>query len=275
MECADGAARYQVRYRYEAGADSVSEWFTRREIPRTRLRFKPAGKIRCAVTYRFQVRAYGDGVTKFADYGEPSEETLATDACLSLGAPVVSGSVAPTRMTLRWEAVAGASGYEIRRRESGEQWSPKLASTPRLHGVVDNLTRQRTYQFQVRAVGNGTTHAAGPGGWPAEITTSTGEPPAPAGVRVSGSTEGSISLAWDVIDGAAFYQVQRRTAGNAEWATGPETAGAVYTVTGLPAETGYVFRVRAKGDGIRYIDIRPWPWSVTVRGTTTAAAATG
>ena len=267
---ASGAAEYQVRYRIDEDAD----WVAITTTTATTASFSPTDGVLCDATYRFQVRAYGDGTTKIADWSSPSEDSETTPDCLALGTPVPSGAIQPTRMTLRWTRIEGAAKYQLRYREAGGEWPSTVTdisaagSGDRRSFRVDGLTRGKTYEFQLRAYGNGTTHSAGEGAWSAELTAATTEPAAPTGLTVSASTANSLSLSWDAIPGAGSYQVQYRQAGNPTWTVEPETTDAAYTLTELEPDTSYVFKVRAKGDGARYIDVRPGAWSESSRGMT-------
>ena len=131
------------------------------------------------------------------------------------------------------------------------------------------MTAKRTYHVQVRAHGNGTTHTAGWGAWSADLIATTDRPPAPTGLTVGTTTGQTVALSWTAIPGAAAYQVRYRRADTDAWTTAPDTTPAALTVSGLQPGTGYVFRVRAKGDGTRYLDERPGPWSRTATSTTT------
>ena len=83
-------------------------------------------------------------------------------------------------------------------------------------------------------------------------------PPAPTGLSVS-LADGTFSLSWDAVTGAAKYEGQWRTgAAGSQWAALPETTGlgAAYAPEGGPAcSTEYRFRVRAYGDGDTYTEM--------------------
>lgn len=91
--------------------------------------------------------------------------------------------------------------------------------------------------------------------------TAPGPLPAPAGLRVTGTTGSTASLAWDTVDGAVSYSVRRNGT-----AVG-STASASYTDTGLAPGAAYGYTVAAvdssgaTGAG-----------SATVTATTTGAA---
>ena len=72
-------------------------------------------------------------------------------------------------------------------------------------------------------------------------------------------TANSAALSWTAIPGTAAYQVRYRRADADAWTTAPDSTAAALTVSELQPGTSYVFRVRAKGDGTRYLDERPGP----------------
>ncbi|NEA52685.1 PHB depolymerase family esterase [Streptomyces sp. SID13666] len=88
-----------------------------------------------------------------------------------------------------------------------------------------------------------------------------GSLPAPTGVRVTGSTGTSASLAWNAVDGAASYTVRRNGA------VVGSTASASYTDTGLAAGTAYGYTVTAVDSAGA-----AGAASATVTATTTGAA---
>ena len=77
--------------------------------------------------------------------------------------------------------------------------------------------------------------------------------PAPTGLTVTSDTDDTVSLSWNAVTDAAVYQVEYRRSSSISWLH----AGYVYsstsdTVDGLDCDTGYDFRVRARGDGSPY-----------------------
>ncbi len=77
-------------------------------------------------------------------------------------------------------------------------------------------------------------------------------PPAPTGLRATGSTGTSVALVWNPVQGAVEYQVRRDGA--------PPVAATIPSamVVGLSPATSYTFRVRARnGSGAFSPDSRP------------------
>ena len=79
----------------------------------------------------------------------------------------VSASVSGGTFTVTWDAVTGAGLYEVQYRldGSGEDWTVAATSTAAdlTHDPVDGVLCETTYEFRVRAYGDGTTYAGVPG----------------------------------------------------------------------------------------------------------------
>ena len=85
-------------------------------------------------------------------------------------------------------------------------------------------------------------------------------PPAPSGLGAS-LAEGTFTVSWTALDGAAKYEAQHTTdtadSETVTWTALPETTGVSVTyapVGGPDCSTGYRFRVRAFGDGSAYLE---------------------
>ena len=61
----------------------------------------------------------------------------------------------PSRITVRWNAVAGAEKYQVYAKGGKYAKYTKVATTKNLKYTVKNLDRIKTYKFKVRAVTNG------------------------------------------------------------------------------------------------------------------------
>ena len=86
-------------------------------------------------------------------------------------------------------------------------------------------------------------------------------PPAPTGLSAS-LADGTFTVSWTALDGAAKYEAQHTTdaadAAAVTWTTLPDTTGVsvTYAPEGGPAcSTEYRFRVRAYGDGTNYTEM--------------------
>lgn len=104
------------------------------------------------------------------------------------------------------------------------------------------------------------THVVVPGG-DTPVTTP------PGGLRVTGSTATTVSLAWNKQDGVDYYRVYRSGVTNNVGAT--DGGNTTITIGGLEANTRYGFQVAADSVGAT-----PGPKSGTVYGTTKRVSLT-
>lgn len=94
-----------------------------------------------------------------------------------------------------------------------------------------------------------------------EAATGTGTLPAPTGLKVTATSPNSITLSWNKVDGAAYYDILRSDTG-ANAVRSNDTNG---TILGLQPNTEYTFQVRAVGS-----TNKPGPSSSAVKGKTKA-----
>ena len=181
-------------------------------------------------------------------------------------------------ITLTWDAVAGATGYEVQQKKGRpfplpDQWKPFpfdnfTATTTGTQAVVGGLKNDKSYDHGVRAV-----NADGESGW-AEFTTDLSERRKPGGLR--GSVEpgsiGEITLQWGAVAEPARYEVEQKVRDWIGWFDDWETLlshNVTTTITGSQAvvgnlkygkdDTTYEHRVRSVNAA------GPSAWSASVR----------
>ena len=265
----DGAAKYEAQHKTDA-ADS--EWTALPETTGVSATYTPEGGPACGTTYKFRVRAYGDGITYTEMWGSQfGEDSVDTEACNV--APVFD----PTTYTfsIREDAAVNAEVGTVSATDSD-------ASDTLTHTIESGNTGG------VFAIGDGTgaitvagaldfeatpsytltvkvtdSHATMEGTDTATVTVNVTDvaenpPPAPTGVSAS-LTDGTFTISWTALDGAAKYEVQHNAdAADSAWTALPETtdASVTYTPEGDPdCGTEYQFRVRAYGDGDTYTEM--------------------
>lgn len=178
----------------------------------------------------------------------PTAKIIAT-----VGKPsgVTAETVSAAKVNVSWNAVSGATGYQVWRGTSATGSFTALGSVTETSRASVGLTANTTYYYKVRAyiMVNGTKYY----GAYSTVVSATTKVAAPAGVKAATSSVSKIEVSWNAVNGATGYQVWRGTS-----ATGSFTAlGSVTTTsrvsTGLSAGTTYYYKVRAykEVDGAR------------------------
>ncbi|HYD63001.1 MAG TPA: fibronectin type III domain-containing protein [Noviherbaspirillum sp.] len=162
-----------------------------------------------------------------------------------------------TSISLAWNSVSGAAGYNVYRMGSKVNSSPVTGTTYTDAGLLSGTS----YTYTVRAV----TSSGATSQDSASVTTSTtGNPPplaTPANLAVSGRTSSSVSLTWSAASGAAGYNVYR----NGTKVTASPVAATNYTDSGLASNTTYNYAVSSVSSG------RESALSASVSATTLSA----
>ena len=175
----------------------------------------------------------------------------------------VRGDWGAGTITLSWDAVTGAIGYEVQRgNDHGTGWEsiePVKRESHTFTGVQDRLS----YMVRVRAMDGG-----GVGGWAEVIArvncpvghacmsgSGSGQqkitPAAPGNVTASRGPWGSgtLTVTWNAVSGADAYDVQRADDHGIGWEGVEQTTGLSHTFTGVDDRLAYVVRVRAVAGG--------------------------
>ena len=256
-----GVDNYEVQYR-TGGATGT--WTGAGTTTTTSLDYSPTGGPDCSTTYDFTVRAHGDGLTYVADWGPESEEDsvttgnchpefdqdpyafeVAENAEVDAEAGTVTATDENSDDMLTYSITTGNTGsvFAI----DDETGSITVAA------ALDHET-EPTYTLTVQVDdGNDGTDTV-------EVTISVTNvaedaPPVPSGLAVN-LANGTFTISWTALDGAAKYEAQHKTdAADSVWTALPETSGVSATYTpegGTVCSTEYRFRVRAYGDGQTY-----------------------
>ncbi|MES2263520.1 MAG: fibronectin type III domain-containing protein [Pseudomonadota bacterium] len=150
-------------------------------------------------------------------------------------------AVGDNSISLAWNSVSGAAGYNVYR--CGNKANASLLTT--LTYTDTGLTPGSNYNYSVKAAtAGGSTGAAS-----AMVSASTtGTPPPlsiPANLTVTGQTANTVSLAWEVASGATGYYIYR----NGAKVNASPGAASSYTDTGLSPSTSYSYAVSATAAG--------------------------
>ena len=259
-----GASKYEAQYTTDAADTATVTWTALPEVTTATATYTPAGGVACGTTYRFRVRAYGDGDTYTAMWGpESGVESVDAPACNrppefdqdpytfevaeDAGVGVAVGTVSatdPDRDVLTYTITGTAFAIDD---ETG-------AIT-----VAAALDHESTPSYTLAVTADDLK-----GGTDMAMVTITvtdvaeDPPPAPTGLDVT-LADATFTLIWTAVTGASKYEVQHTTdaadAATVTWTALPEvtTATTSYTPTDGPTcSTTYRFRVRAYGDGDTY-----------------------
>ena len=168
----------------------------------------------------------------------------------SLAAPVLAATAGAGSITISWQQVAGANGYELHVRHDALPWqrlddgSLTGSSTSYTH---TDLTPGTTYYYTGRAVPASGTKSP----WAPQVeATATAALAAPT--LTATAATGRIELTWSEVTGADSYHLITWTEGQTEWQRiGDPLTGttASYTHSDLTAAQTYHYQVRAVIDG--------------------------
>lgn len=159
------------------------------------------------------------------------------------------GTAGDTTVTLQWDQVTGADGYQVQYRAgSSDPFAlfvdvPGEAST----GVtVSGLTNGTSYDFRVVAYQGAAVSS------PTSIITRTPAltaPGVPVDIAASPSESQQVAVTWfqPATGGAvALYRVEYRVSPSGSWQAGGTTAERSLTISGLTNDTAYDVQVRAE-----------------------------
>lgn len=167
-------------------------------------------------------------------------KSLTDDNLPSVPSGLTANNVSQTSFTINWNAVSGATSYDIQVREQGGTWT--TINTTAITYDYSGATADTTYEFQVRA-----NNDAGSSGYSAlsSVTTEAAPtvPNAPTNLNASDITFNSFTINWNAVSDANDYDLDVRPQGGS-WTT-INISTTSYDYTGLGAETTYEFQVRA------------------------------
>ncbi|GAB3940932.1 hypothetical protein GCM10028805_03510 [Spirosoma harenae] len=195
--------------------------------------------------YCYRVRAVNDvGASGYTD-----PPACATTPTPPAGIPqnLQATATSSTQINVKWDAVAGASGYQLERSPNGNDgWqnigpSPATATTFTDNGRTPN-TR---YYYRVRALNS----AGAPGDFSGVVNAITPDiPPAdPARLTVTSFTYNQVNLQWaDVSTNESGFQIERSTNETSWDKIGDAGVNATtYTDNSALPQTHYYYRVKA------------------------------
>ena len=150
-------------------------------------------------------------------------------------------------ITLKWNEVKGASGYEIYRYSATYDKWIEVERTSNTYDEVDNLLSASVYTFKVRGFSGKYIYSD----FSAPFKTAT-SPKDVNNLRVSSKTKTSVTLKWNAVKRADKYQVYRYEKSTGEWKRLITTSKTSYTASGLSSGTSYKFKVRPYREALGY-----------------------
>ena len=258
------AARYKVEYKKSSSTTWLHASYTSSTTA-------TVGGLDCNASYQFRVRARGDGIPYSYTYSGPSTSVSETTDKCNAPAPTKLKVTSDTddSVSLSWTAVNDAARYKVEYKASSSTIWRHGTYASGTTATVRALNCNASYQFRVRARGDGTPYSYIYGDPSSSVseTTDKCKAPAPTRLSVTSDTEDSVSLSWRTVNNAAKYKVEYKASSSTIWRHGTYASGTTATVDNLSCNTSYQFRVRARGDGIPYSYIYGNP-STSVSETT-------
>lgn len=186
----------------------------------------------------YKVRAYGTvgSSTKYTAYSGIISAKPRVGTPTGLTAYGASGGV-----TLKWNKVPGASGYQVYRSTSPGGSYSRLGTTKKLQYINTSLVKGTKYYYKVRAYKK--KHGKKYGWFTGAVEGMTGVG-VPGGFCSVLASNGTVTNTWNAVPGASGYQLQRASTTSGGYVVVGETT-ATSMNDSLTASGTYNYRVRA------------------------------
>ncbi len=162
---------------------------------------------------------------------------------LTPATPVVkSVTVKQTSITVKWDAVDGATSYVVYRKLVGGNWAVLKTVTSTSY-TDKSVVSGKNYHYTVKA-----RNAAGLSGYKASAAVKFFA--APANIAAANATS-TIKVTWDAVKGASVYRVYRKLVGEDSWTYIGNSKTTSFVDKKVTGADNYVYTVRA-GDGKVY-----------------------
>ena len=224
----DGAEKYEV-YR----ANSLNGTYSRK-ITTTKTTYTNTAAVG-GKTYYYYVRA-------IASDGRSVDSNIVSCTCiLSKTAATVANDTASGKTMISWEAVEGATAYEVYRASSKNGNYSALMTVDQTQTTDSTAVAGKTYYYKVRAVCS-VPEAAAPF---SEVKSRTCDLPQTKVSVSNKASTGKIVISWEAVEGATKYEVYRATSKNGEYSRITTTSKTQVTNTSTKAGKTYYYKVRA------------------------------
>ncbi|MBY0493764.1 MAG: fibronectin type III domain-containing protein [Cyanobacteria bacterium] len=158
-----------------------------------------------AMRHQYQVRA----VTAAAESELSAKVSAVPLPPVPASAPVLNAAPGNAKVTLSWEAIPGAPGYNVYRSTTGVFRGPAIGSTTETAFTSTGLVNDTTYFYTVAARNMG-----GEGPRAAAVPAVPVAPPGTPKNLNAAIGDNYLTLTWSPIDGAVAYNVYRGTVGS-------------------------------------------------------------
>ena len=199
-----------------------------------------AKNLYCGTTYNFKVRAYtvSGGKTTYGAYGSVVTGRPVLKPAMGVSATPSSY----TSVTVGWNAVAGAEGYQIWRATSLDGPYVLLGSTTKTSRVSTSLDCGTTYYYKVRPY----LRVNGKLVYGPYSTVVNAKPSLDAltGTTAVKASYNSVNITWNAVEGAEGYQIWRSTSSSGSYVLLGSTTKTNRLSTSLDCGTTYYYKVR-------------------------------
>ena len=230
-DAVDGAASYEI-YRSTSADGTFTKLYAMTGTSFTNT------SANAGDTYYYKVKAISDS-KNIAD----SDFSAVVKRTCDLPAPVVTaGNNATTgKVTLKWDAVDGASKYEIYRSTSADGTFTKLYTMTGTSFTNTSAVAGKTYYYKVKAIFAQNADANSAFSAVVKRACDLARPV----VSISLNSSGNPKLTWNAVDGADSYVVYRATSKTGTYTKLYTTSGKMMTNTSAKAGTTYYYKVMA------------------------------
>jgi len=225
----DGAASYQV-YRATKENGTYSKVFTTTGTTYTHA----SAEVGSTYYYKLKV-VLESGTEVFTD--------VVTNTCLApeeeIVIELVTGNNADGKPTLKWNAIEGAESYAVYRSTTEGGTYAKVFTTAGTTYTHVSATAGKSYFYKLKV-----TMDDGSEIYSDVVTNTCVIPEAKFVITTGNNAEGKPTLKWNVIEGAASYEVHRSTTENGTYQKVFATTGTTYTHVSATAGRSYYYKLK-------------------------------
>ena len=145
------------------------------------------------------------------------------------------------KLKLTWDAVEGATKYQVYRSTDGGESYSLLKTTTGTSLTNTSITAGNKYYYKVKAIhSNSNANSAY-----SSVKSGTCDLPRPTVKIAVVSSTGKLKLTWEKVEGATKYEVYRSTDGGESYSLLKSTTGTSLTNTSITAGNKYYYKVKA------------------------------